>query len=241
LCELHLTPEGFIFLSDWDQWKGHRPSAVRVEYGMAGCVDGVNVLYNMSNMDARRTLGLAEPTDKMALETLEKAHVADQESAAAKLYAWCKDYGWHSLQRRLFERGRDADEVFNWMMKEARRINHQASVLEEDLPYTDTERDIYTMPCKLGLRKLKFVGVGEYGLPEKIVDIRTKEVVWNRDQKIKLDFPWASKSLRIQHAQAGSSGMRNGGEGGRSGENSGGGVTQIFDKSSGMLIVEFNE
>jgi len=77
LCELHLTPEGFIFLSDWDQWKGHRPSAVRVEYGMAGCVDGVNVLYNMSNMDARRTLGLAEPTDKMALETLEKAHVAD--------------------------------------------------------------------------------------------------------------------------------------------------------------------
>ena len=36
LCELHLTGEGFFFLSDWDRWRSARPQAVLVEYGLAG-------------------------------------------------------------------------------------------------------------------------------------------------------------------------------------------------------------
>ena len=39
-------------------------------------------------------------------------------------------------------------QVFNWMMHETRRMFHQALVVEEDPPYTDQERDIYTMPGK---------------------------------------------------------------------------------------------
>ena len=37
LVELHLTAEGFVFISDWHRWKSERPQAVRVEYGMV-CV-----------------------------------------------------------------------------------------------------------------------------------------------------------------------------------------------------------
>jgi len=53
-------------------------------------------------------------THTQLLEGLAKA---DQDSTAAKLYKWGQDYGWHSLQRRLFERGRDADQVclYVWM------------------------------------------------------------------------------------------------------------------------------
>jgi len=38
LCELHLTTEGFVFLSDWDRWRGARPRAVRWVVGWRSCV-----------------------------------------------------------------------------------------------------------------------------------------------------------------------------------------------------------
>ena len=61
LVELHLTPDGLVFLSDTDEWNSTRPEAVRVEYGMCGCKDGVNLLHRLSNKQARRLLNLPHP------------------------------------------------------------------------------------------------------------------------------------------------------------------------------------
>lgn len=111
-AELHLTVEGFVFLSDWHRWRSERPQAVRVEYGMAGCVDGVNVLYTLNNSDARRFLGLASPS----AEAKADLATAPPESLEGRLYEWTELNGWHNLQRRLLDRGRDAELVFEDMM-----------------------------------------------------------------------------------------------------------------------------
>ena len=108
LCELHLTAEGYIFLSDWDRWRGDKPRAVRVEYGLAGCVDGVNALYKMSNAQARHLLGFSQPKPEAVADVLLQY---DEGSAAHKLVKWCEHAGWHELQRRLLERGPVAEEV----------------------------------------------------------------------------------------------------------------------------------
>jgi hypothetical protein len=45
-------------------------------------------------------------------------------------------------QRRLLSRGRDAELVFEDMMREARRIFEQAAAVGDRLPYTDTVKGL---------------------------------------------------------------------------------------------------
>ena len=170
LVELHLTTEGFVFLSDCDEWRSQRSRAVRVEYGMAGCTDGVNRLYTLTNLQARRLLLLPEPPEAAT----QRVAQAPTQSVTGKLYAWCSMHGWHDLQRRLLDRGRSALESFQEIVRQIRLGAQHAAACGEPVPYVDLERHVYSLPYIQGnrdkFRKVQIFGMDDEGLPLQIVD-----------------------------------------------------------------------
>lgn len=198
---------------------------MRVEYGMAGCTDGVNRLYTLTNLQARRLLLLPEPPEAAT----QRVAQAPTQSVTGKLYAWCSMHGWHDLQRRLLDRGRSALESFQEIVRQIRLGAQHAAACGEPVPYVDLERHVYSLPYIQGnrdkFRKVQIFGMDDEGLPLQIVDVKSREVIWERKQPVQLCQPWA-QALRIQRHQGTATAAK---------------LTQIFERESGKLIVEFVE
>eukprot|EP00961_Rhodomonas_salina_P137543 1850389-Rhodomonas_salina.8 len=77
------------------------PQAVRLEYGLGGCVDGRNQMLTLRLKEARARLGLPDGGEVEVRE-------GEGGGVRAKLKAWTDLHGWHDLQDRLMGRGMDA-------------------------------------------------------------------------------------------------------------------------------------
>ncbi len=104
MCEIWLTPEGAYYLGAEVPVMVEPPQAVRIEFGLGGCVDGATHLLALPLKEARARLGLP---DGGTVEVRE----GEEDGVRGRLRAWTELHGWHALQRRLLERGRDDREV----------------------------------------------------------------------------------------------------------------------------------
>lgn len=129
LCEMVLTTEGMYFIgSDARFLYRMKPQSVRVEYGLAGCNEGMSTLFKLSNVHARARLGFPGPSEVMRLVTLVRPRAVEgcglplDDSLSAMqvrgegavvdaLRNWTAVNGWHRLRERLFDQGRNCHEV----------------------------------------------------------------------------------------------------------------------------------
>jgi len=178
LCEIFLTPQGFIMLGGLLRYsKG--PQAIRVEYGLAGCVSGYNKFFCLPNAEARKVLGLPCPLQ-----------VFGDTPSVQKLREWTDVCGWHNLEQRLFKRGKTEQEVVNEIVREIRWM-------EEIKAFIDPGAEEPTEFFEYKETVVQFIGHVN-GWPKEIVDYKTKQVLWRMGQGFQLDHPWASDNFVLK-------------------------------------------
>jgi len=183
LCEIFLTPQGFFMLGGLLRYS-RGPQALRVEYGLAGCVSGYNKFFCLSNTEARKILGLPCPQQ-----------VIGEASSIQALRKWTEVCGWHDLERRLFKRGKTEQDALNEIIREIKWREEIQAFIDPEAPM---QREFFEY--KDGYVQLKgFVD----GWPEEIVDTKTKQVLWRMGQGFQLDYPWASENFVLKFVVAG--------------------------------------
>ncbi|KAJ1489551.1 hypothetical protein T484DRAFT_1937098 [Baffinella frigidus] len=218
LCELHLTTEGAIFLGAEWEFNNSDPRAVRVEYGLGGCVRELSHLFHLPLVEARDLLGLERPEDVPAGGEAEEMRDAEPSELAVLLNRWTDVYGWHDLSTRLVERSRDFREAYRDLVREWRYENYVDALTEPTISGLNRNEEHAT---HFKLRGLKVEEVGhapdDSNMPFEIRDRRTKEPLWRFGQDPVPEAPWASQ-LQI-HTE--------------------GGFTQVFDRGTGGLLARF--
>lgn len=188
LSELWLTTEGAYYLGAEEAQMTAPPQAVRLEYGLGGCVDGRNQMLTLRLKEARARLGLPDGGEVEVRE-------GEGGGVRAKLKAWTDLHGWHDLQDRLMGRGMDA---WTALKQIKRRWEHQRRVtlaMEAMVPDPVVD-NVY----KIDGRELQLRGWDAEGMPGTLEDVATGEVVWRCDQPWTPLHPWATEGLRVQHS-----------------------------------------
>ncbi|EKX53671.1 hypothetical protein GUITHDRAFT_100649 [Guillardia theta CCMP2712] len=195
LCEIFLTPQGFFMLGGLLRYS-RGPQALRVEYGLAGCVSGYNKFFCLSNTEARKILGLPCPQQ-----------VIGEASSIQALRKWTEVCGWHDLERRLFKRGKTEQDALNEIIREIKWREEIQAFIDPEAPM---QREFFEY--KDGYVQLKGVGQKRSWTPRpnkfqllRPVDLEADErqVLWRMGQGFQLDYPWASENFVLKFVVAG--------------------------------------